>query len=81
LLTLKIKEIGQAQNKRKRPDCTSQYKGVCRDQGKFKACIMHDGVSYNLGLFKTEIEAAIAYDSGVDRFFPGGLKNFPTAQQ
>ena len=41
---------------------TSKYKGVCYDKGHFKATIKKDGKSRHIGSFKTEFEAALAYD-------------------
>ena len=47
---------------KKQSGTTSKYKGVCWDRNKWKARIRFEGVTYQLGRFKTETEAALAYD-------------------
>ena len=53
----------QARNKRKRPGCTSRFKGVswCKSKKAWKAAIRLHGVVYFLGYFKTEEDAHAAY--------------------
>jgi hypothetical protein len=42
---------------------TSRFKGVSLDEtGKWKAQVSRDGRKYYLGLFRNEVEAAVAYD-------------------
>lgn len=57
------------QNSRKRPG-TSQFKGVSWDSGrkKWAAFITANGKSMNLGRFKSEEDAAIAYDVAAQLF-------------
>lgn len=40
-----------------------KYKGVCKYRAKFIARLYHNGASHNLGVYKTEKEAAIAYNN------------------
>lgn len=57
----KIRIINIIKNPKKR-DGISKYRGVCREHEKWKAYITKDKKYYNLGLFKNEIEAALAYN-------------------
>ena len=45
-------------------DGSSEYKGVCwhKETQKWRAYIGHDGRQFELGLFQTQKEAALAYD-------------------
>jgi hypothetical protein len=54
----------QASKRKTKLKTSSQYKGVCwcKQHSQWKAQLDSKGKHYNLGLFKTEIEAAIAYD-------------------
>ena len=45
---------------RKQP--TSKYRGVCLSKGKWKSTIIFERVTYFLGYFDSEIEAAEAYN-------------------
>ncbi|MCP4900073.1 MAG: hypothetical protein GY906_24145 [bacterium] len=59
---------------------TSWYKGVSfnKARGKWHASIMVDYQSIHLGFFKTELEAARAYDeAAMKRFGPFARGNFP----
>lgn len=49
----------------------SKYKGVCWDKynGKWKAAIKCKDKNYNLGAYKDEIEAALAYDRAALRLY------------
>lgn len=50
-------------NRPKHRGVSSIYKGVRRARKKWLASIKHDNVTTRIGLFETEIEAAIAYDN------------------
>jgi hypothetical protein len=47
---------------KKRSDHPSQYKGVCWENGKWRARIRQDGKKKQLGFFSDEWEAAEAYN-------------------
>ena len=50
-------------NTKVRKDNTSGYRGVCRTRaGRFRAYINRDGKQYNLGVYATPEEAAVAYN-------------------
>lgn len=53
------------QNRKKiKKECTSTYKGVwvCKKSGKYSAGITCNYISYKLGYYESEIEAAYAYN-------------------
>jgi len=58
-------------NKVSIPNTSSQYKGVRRHKGKWEVSVLVDGKSIYLGRFENEIDAAVAYNNAVDRYFPG----------
>src|SRR5688572_14900169 len=54
------------------PRAGKRYKGVFVLQRKyFYAAAMKDGVRHHLGSYPTEEEAALAYNAGIERLFPG----------
>jgi hypothetical protein len=58
--------------------CSSKFKGVSRESGKWRAQIGHMRVLYRIGLYEDEIEAAEAYDDFA--YWLHGefaLRNFP----
>ena len=59
---------------------SSKYKGVHRRKSckKFRAVITHNGKKMHLGQFKSEIDAAKAYDKAAKKFFGEfAYLNFP----
>lgn len=60
----------QNQSKQKRK-CSSIYKGVCwsKDRNLWHAKVKHKGVYYNLGRFKKEVDAAMAYNKKAKELF------------
>ena len=69
----------QVHNQRKRPGCTSRYKGVHRTQDrKWIARITFNGNLIYLGLFKREIDAARSFDEMARKQFGSSASpNFP----
>lgn len=62
---------------------SSRFKGVCfnKQTGSWKASISISDRSRHLGLFESEVEAAMAYDEAARRHFGGfALTNFPIEQ-
>ena len=57
-------------NARKRVHCSSDYKGVCFNKGKYVAQAYCNGKNYNLGRYNTEEEAARVYDIKATELFP-----------
>lgn len=53
---------GNSHNKRKTEGCSSQYIGVHKTKSGWSATIGKEGTTYRLGTFRTEIEAAYAYN-------------------
>lgn len=60
-----VKKIVNSWNKRKRKGSKSKYKGVIfhKPTNKWMVRITHEGIKYYLGIFESEISAAIAYDT------------------
>jgi len=46
---------------------SSKYLGVCRYKNKWRAGLKHEGKQHHLGDYDSEIDAAIAYNSGAKR--------------
>lgn len=58
-------------NKKKKPGCSSSYKGVYRrsDTGKYVAQMRVSGVRKKIGSFNSELEAAAAYNAAARQEF------------
>lgn len=57
---------------------TSKYIGVYKYNNKWRSGIGYNGKSHHIGVFKTEIEAAVAYDKkAIDAFGDNANINFP----
>ncbi len=59
------------QNRRPQSNCSSRFKGVCRDRRRRKwgACIYINGKRIGLGSFDSETDAAEAYDKKAQELF------------
>ena len=69
-------------NRKIATDGTSQYKGVClrcdRIQNPWRASVGYNNQRINVGVFASEIEAAMAYDAKARELFGEfALTNFP----
>lgn len=53
---------GNTHNKKKLPNTSSQYIGVYLQKNRYTAKIIKNNIVYRLGSYKTETEAAIAYN-------------------
>lgn len=72
---------GNRSNGRKRRDCLSQYKGVTKDNGRWRAQIVVNRVNRRLGTFDDEEAAARAYDAAALAAFGEFARlNFPEAK-
>lgn len=58
-------------NTRKRPNKTSKYLGVskCNKVDRWRSTISKDGKNYHLGNFKSELDAAVAYNKKAKELF------------
>lgn len=60
---------------------TSRYKGVSRCRNRWQSVIKVNAKIVRLGMFKTQVEAAIAYDHAAMRHFGEfAVTNFPRVQ-
>lgn len=54
------------------------YKGICKDGNGYRARVSVNNKNFNIGTFKTEVEAALAYDAYVvEHDIPQKKLNFP----
>ncbi len=54
----------------------TKYKGVSKNGKKFVSSIRHKCVSYYLGTFDSEVDAAIAYNEKLKEFYPQTFKQY-----
>lgn len=61
----------QLQNRSKKENCSSKYIGVCFDKSRllYLSGIKTNGKRINIGRFKTEVEAALAYNEMAFKIF------------
>lgn len=83
---LKVRSRSGLGQRNRKPDtvagkkCTSKYKGVClhKTTGLWIAQTKRNRVKYYLGYFRSEVDAAKAYDDAVWKMFgPQAYLNFP----
>ena len=58
-----------SRNRKKKPGCSSKYKGVYWDKFKWHSQITYNFKTMHLGLFNNEEEAAMAYNIKATEFF------------
>ncbi len=66
-----VSNAQNSMNRRKQAGCLSDYKGVSYDKrkGRWRTMIMKDQRAFNLGFFKSETEAALAYNRKAKELF------------
>jgi len=66
--------------KRKNTTSGSPFKGVYGKEGRWRSVIKYEGKPIHLGYFKTETEAAQAYDAAVEKYHGEyAARNYPAA--
>ena len=66
--------VNNTHNKTKKSNCSSNFYGVSfrKECNKFKAYIVKDGKNYYIGLFITELDAALAYNTKAKELYKSG---------
>jgi hypothetical protein len=64
-----LSRSGAVQRARKKPGCTSKYKGVSQHKDRWRAVITYNSKKRSLGLFSTEASAALAYNKAAYTYF------------
>lgn len=54
---------GNSHNKKKKNGSASKYLGVSRNGVNWRSTVIHNGIEYRCGTYKTEVEAALAYNT------------------
>lgn len=63
------------QNRKKKDQCSSQYVGVTKKRNSWSTVIHKNNVTYNLGCFPSEIEAATRYNIEALRLYDNPMLN------
>lgn len=75
---LRVLSLAQnTRNRNKKPSGFSQYKGVYRSNGRFRSVIIYGYQKFELGIYSTEIEAAIIYDVAARMLDSAYKTNYP----
>lgn len=62
--------VQNARNRRPYAHSSSKYKGVCKRDKRWQATATIEGKAVSLGMFNSEIDAALAYDTAIKKLYP-----------